>query len=105
MKKKYIIISVVSACSLVSCSWLDIVPDNVATMDMTFQTRANAEKMLYTCYNYIPSTASPWENPGIGASDEGWNCAEKTYYYTNETAFRIAEGLQNTNDPYLNYWS
>ena len=105
MKKKYIIISVVSACSLVSCSWLDIVPDNVATMDMTFQTRANAEKMLYTCYNYIPSTASPWENPGIGASDEVWNCAEKTYYYTNETAFRIAEGLQNTNDPYLNYWS
>ena len=88
-----------------SCNYLDIVPDNVATMEMTFQTRTNAEKMLYTCYDYIPSTASPWANPGIGSSEEVWNCAEKTYYYTNEGAFRIAKGLQNTSDPYLNYWS
>lgn len=93
------------ALAAVSCNWLDIVPDNVATMDMTFQTRNSAEKMLYTCYNYIPSTANPWGNPGIGSSEEVWNCAERTYYYKNENAFRIAEGLQNTNDPYLNYWS
>ena len=105
MKKNYIFISCIISIVLASCSYLDVVPDNVATMDMVFQTRNNAEKMLYTCYNYIPSTASPWGNPGIGASDEVWNCRERTYYYQNETAFRIAEGLQNTNDPYLNYWS
>lgn len=97
--------TIVLAGCLTSCSWLDIVPDNVATMEMAFSTRTNAEKMLYTCYNYIPSTASPWSNPGIGSSDEVWNCAEKTYYYTNESAFRIAKGLQNVSDPYLNYWS
>ncbi|MGN1233673.1 MAG: RagB/SusD family nutrient uptake outer membrane protein [Candidatus Cryptobacteroides sp.] len=102
---KKISIFVLSALSAVSCSFLDIVPDNIPTMDMTFQTRNSAEKMLYTCYNYIPSTASPWANPGIGSSDEVWNCSDKTYYYKNETAFRIAKGLQNTNDPYLNYWS
>lgn len=105
MNKNKIFIMVLSLAATVSCSYLDIVPDNVPTMDMTFQTRNSAEKMLYTCYNYVPSTANPWGNPGIGSSDEVWNCAEKTYYYTNETAFRIAEGLQNTNDPYLNYWS
>lgn len=103
MKKISIII--LSLCAAVSCDYLDIVPGNVATMDMTFQTRNSAEKMLYTCYNYIPSTANPWGNPGIGSSDEVWNNAEKTYYYANETAFRIAKGLQNTSDPYLNYWS
>lgn len=105
MKRYKLIIAISALFPLVSCNWLDIVPDNVATMDMVFQTRNSAEKMLYTCYDYIPSTASPWGNPGIGSSDEVWNCKEKTYYYTNETAFRIAEGLQNTNDPYLNYWS
>ena len=105
MKMKKILIFVLSVLSAVSCSYLDIVPDNIPTMDMTFQTRNSAEKMLYTCYNYVPSTASPWGNPGIGSSDEVWNCSDKTYYYQNETAFRIARGLQNTNDPYLNYWS
>ncbi len=105
MKKKYLIIAALLAPLFASCDFLDIVPDNVATIEMTFQTRTNAEKMLYTCYNYIPSTASPWGNPGIGSSDEVWNCSEKTYYYANESAFRIAKGLQNTNDPYLNYWS
>lgn len=103
MKKISIII--LFLCAVMSCDYLDIVPGNVATMDMTFQTRNSAEKMLYTCYNYIPSTANPWGNPGIGSSDEVWNNAEKTYYYANETAFRIAKGLQNTSDPYLNYWS
>lgn len=105
MKRIYLSLITIAAALMSSCSFLDIVPDNVATMDMAFSTRANAEKMLYTCYNYIPSTASPWGNPGIGASDEVWNCSEKTYYYTNETAFRIAKGLQNVSDPYLNYWS
>ena len=104
MKKHIIAIGAVLALAA-SCDYLDIVPDNIATMDMVFQTRTNAEKMLYTCYNYIPSTAAPLGNPGIGSSDEVWNCEERTYYYTNETAFRIAKGLQNTSDPYLNYWS
>lgn len=105
MKRSMEILVVAVSMSLTSCEWLDIVPDNIPTIEMAFQTRANAEKMLYTCYDYIPSTASPWGNPGIGASDEVWNCAERTFQYTNEQAFRIAKGLQNTNDPYLNYWS
>ena len=106
MKKIYSIFAIIALASLMAaCDYLDVVPDNVATMDMVFQTRNSAEKMLYTCYNYIPSTASPWGNPGIGSSDEVWNCEEQTYYYSNTTAFRIAEGLQNTSDPYLNYWS
>lgn len=105
MKKIHILFFGILALGLSSCDYLDIVPDNIPTMDMVFETRANAEKMLYTCYNYIPSIASPYGNPGIGASDEVWNFQEKNYYYTNETAFRIAKGLQNTNDPYLNYWS
>lgn len=89
----------------ISCNYLDIVPDDLATIEMVFQTRNTAQRMLFTCYDYIPSSASPWSNPGIGASDEVWNVLEVDHYYSNTTAFRIAKGMQNASDPYLNYWS
>lgn len=106
MKRIKIALLSLAAFGAAACGdWIDMVPDNVPTIDMAFKTRTNAEKMLFTCYDYIPDHANPWSTPGIGAGDEVWNCAEKTYYYTNETGFRIAKGLQNTNDPYMNYWS
>lgn len=106
MKNKIVLYAVFFMVALVnSCSYLDIAPDNIPTMDMVFTTRQNAEKMLFTCYAYMPEHASDTQNPGIGASEETWNCSEKTYYYSNSTSFSIAKGNQNSNDPYLNYWS
>lgn len=102
---KRIILIISCTLTLYSCSWLDIVPDNVATMDMVFSNRANAERMLNTCYSYVPKHASPWQNPGLSAGDEVWNSVDACTYYTNQTSFNIAKGNQNTNDPYLNYWS
>ena len=38
-----------------SCDgYLDLVPDNVATVESAFTNRAAAEKFLYTCYSYRP---------------------------------------------------
>ncbi|MEA4916860.1 RagB/SusD family nutrient uptake outer membrane protein [Proteiniphilum sp.] len=92
--------------SLSSCSdYLDIIPDDVPTMDLAFSNRQNAERFLATCYSYIPPHGNVWRNPALSTGDEVWNCAEVTYYYSNTTSFRIAKGLQNTNSPYLNYWS
>ena len=88
-----------------SCNYLDIVPDGVPTMDMVFTTRQNAEKMLMTCYSYMPEHASVYQNPGLCGGEEVWNCYERGHYYTNTTAFGIAKGNQNKNDPFLNYWS
>lgn len=106
MKKKflfYITFALVGMCN--SCDYLDLVPDNIPTMDMVFTTRQNAEKMLMTCYAYMPEHANVFQNPGLGAGEEVWNCSEKTYYYSNSTSFNIAKGNQSSNDPYLNYWS
>lgn len=105
--KKTIISAILALMAVVttSCSWLDIVPDDVATMEMVFRTRASAEKMLTTCYSYIPHHASPLRNPGLSAGDEVWNSTDACTYYTNRTSFYIAKGNQNSNDPYLNYWS
>ncbi|MDR0834973.1 MAG: RagB/SusD family nutrient uptake outer membrane protein, partial [Tannerella sp.] len=107
MKSTYKNILIIFALFLTaSCnSYLDLVPDNIATMDMAFTTRVNAEKFLATCYGYVPEHASVYQNPGLSAGEEVWNSAARTYYYTNITSFAIAQGLQNTNDPLLNYWS
>ncbi len=103
---KYISCILLSLFFATSCdSYLDVIPDNIPTMDMAFTTRANAEKFLATCYSYVPEHANVYQNPGLAAGDESWNCAEKSYYYSNSTSFAIAKGNQNTNNPYLNYWS
>lgn len=105
MKKLIIILSTAITGLFSSCNYLDIVPDDVPTMDMVFDTRINAERMLVTCYNYLPVHADHRQNPGFLAGDEMWNCTDKDTYYTNQSSFFIGQGLQNTNDPYLNYWS
>lgn len=85
-------------------SFLDVVPDNLATIEMTFNTRAGAEKFLSTCYSYVPEHANPQENFALVASDEIWYYGEKDYYMDNQTSLRLAKGFQNAIDPYCNYW-
>lgn len=105
MKNKLLFNILAIVLTLTSCNYLDLVPDNIPTMDMAFTTRQNAEKMLASCYNYMPEHANIYQNPGLEAGDEVWKSAEKTYYHSNTTSFNIAKGNQNANDPYLNYWS
>jgi len=50
MKYKHLFTSTLLAILITSCNYLDIVPDNIATLEMAFNTRANAEKYLATCY-------------------------------------------------------
>ena len=105
MKKNYLILCL-AALFAVSCNYLDVVPDNIATLDMAFNTRANAEKYLATCYNYIPIMGHWGQNSGLVSGGEVWYLKEKTaVYYNNLTTFSIARGMQNADDPYLNYWS
>jgi len=83
-----------------SCDYLDIVPDNVATLDNAFTDRVNTEKFLATCYSYLPNYGDPWVNPGLLGSDEVWFNEE----LGNPQATLIARNLQSIVTPYLNYW-
>ena len=86
-----------------SCSdYLDVVPDNVATIDDAFVDRASAERFLATCYNYMPNLGDPWVNPGLAAGDEIWINEEQVGASFNSQL--IARGLQNSTDPHLNFW-
>ena len=85
-----------------SCNFLDVVPDNVATIENAFSDKYNAEKFLATCYSYLPVYSDPWINPGLLSGDEVWFNEEVSGGWVH-AAF-IAQGYQNSRTPYLNYW-
>jgi starch-binding outer membrane protein, SusD/RagB family len=91
-----------------SCSdYLDIVPDNIPSIQQVFDTRENAFKMLYTCYDYLPRTANVFQNPALLCGDENWNpefVDPNFYYYRNKSTVYIAKGQLSATDPFLNYW-
>ncbi len=93
-----IILTMLAACS----DYLDIVPDNVATIDYAFRMRSTAEKYLFTCYSFLPNAGSPHQrNPAMFGADEFWFNPE-VYSWPN---WSIAQGLQNVNSPLMDYWN
>jgi len=103
--KKYILLIWVAGLS--SCNYLDVVPDNIATVDHAFQMRSQAEKYLFTCYSYLPNHGNWANDPAILTGDEIW-----LYYpYRNAPShsrapevWEVARGNQNILDPYVDYW-
>jgi len=89
-----------------SCdSFLDVVPDNVSTIDHAFKLRNEAEKYLFTLYSYLPSDGSVegWtSNVAMLAGDEIW-----IPYQTSlmSDAFEIARGNQQVSGPYVSMWA
>src|SRR3546814_9774049 len=71
---RYLIITSVMLLSLFSsCNkYLDVVPDNVATIDMAFRMRVTAEQYLFTCYSYLPNFPHVGSNPALYGADELW---------------------------------
>lgn len=87
-----------------SCKdYLDVVPDNIATIDKAFSDQNQAYKYLVTCYSYMPSYGQTTSNPAFFSGDEGW-LPEATLLDKTVDAWYIARGNQQTGNPYLNYW-
>jgi hypothetical protein len=89
---------------MISCAnYLDVVPDDVATMEHAFSTRTTMERFLMTCYWYLPNVTNYWNNPGLVGGDELWWCISEEGMNGNDAAY-LAKGYQSINDPYLNFW-
>jgi len=102
MLSAFVLTMVISSCKK---SFLDIVPDNVATLENAFANRNEAEKFLFTCYSALPNDASPDFNPGINTGDEFWvYWPVQTGDYASLDPFNIARGFQNKVSPGMNYW-
>ncbi|MDN3668495.1 RagB/SusD family nutrient uptake outer membrane protein [Echinicola jeungdonensis] len=83
-------------------SFVDVVPDNVATIDHAFKLRNEAEKYLFTCYSYMPNNGDPNGNLGFLAGDEMW-IPYQTSLLSNP--FEIARGNQRVSNPYVDVWN
>jgi hypothetical protein len=86
-----------------SCNYLDIVPENVITIDDMFANRYAAAKSLSSCYWGLPRLWAGYsQNPAILGSMESIVNRE------NRTSFggmRIALGEDNSTSPVMNYWN
>jgi hypothetical protein len=103
MKIKYtIFIALAIVLGLGSCKgYLDIVPDNVATIDYSFRNRTVAEKYLFTCYSYRPTSGGVNVDPAMNGCDETW------IFYGNNAPWnntQIQRGFQTSVTPFLNFW-
>jgi hypothetical protein len=86
----------------VSCDYLDIVPDNTATMADAFKDEDKAEGFLFTCYSY---------------QNDYWNFRNIGMCTTNETVAAYHWGAQwfpfvqfnhgeaNSSDPKFDFWA
>ncbi|MDR1223792.1 MAG: RagB/SusD family nutrient uptake outer membrane protein [Tannerella sp.] len=87
---------------LTSCDYLDIVPENVRTVDDMFVDRYAAEQSLASCYWALPRTGWDWNtNPGIFGSMEAIINREKR----TDAGMRLALGEDNAASPLMNYWN
>jgi len=86
-----------------SCNYLDIVPDNVATIDYSFRNRTAAEKYLFTCYSYRPPVGSVDNDPAMNGSDETWQRYATGGWPTFANS-NIGRGFQELTNPVLNFW-
>ncbi|RPE05964.1 RagB/SusD family nutrient uptake outer membrane protein [Chitinophaga lutea] len=99
--KKLYLLFVLGA--LGACNYLDVVPDNIATIENAFTLRTSAEKFLFTCYSYMPMHGHFNDNLGFMAGDEIWH--DDPPRDIQVTFFNIARGQQSVGSPLGNYWS
>jgi hypothetical protein len=101
--RKYIIIGLYTTLFLVvlsSCKkFLDVVPDNVATIDNAFTLRTQAKKFLYTCYSFLPRDGQLGDDPAMVGGDELWEIPERGAY------LEMAKGFQSKVNPLGDRWS
>jgi hypothetical protein len=92
----------VLACTVsASCNkYLDIIPDNIPTLQHAFTDRIRAEKYLFTCYSYLPTQSMPL-NPGM-FSDAVWS--NDGVDFLGQIGHKTLRDGNNVSYPLMNYW-
>lgn len=86
-----------------SCKdFLDVVPDNTATIDYAFRARIDAQRYLFTCYSYMPRHLTG-DDPGL-AGDEIWSNPTRSPNFPNK-GYDLMYFGNNVSSPLLNYWN
>lgn len=91
---------------LTSCKkYLDIVPDNVGTLDYAFRNKNEAENYLFTCYSTMQRQYNTIVNPGFTlAAELIYPTDPNGFAALNEAGFSLIKGIQTPSNPLINYW-
>ena len=97
MKRIFTLVLVLMFCSCKK--YLDIVPDNVATIEHAFTMRNSAEKFLFTCYSYLPRDGHYIWDPSVYNGDEMWGIN------VTQGSLQVAQGFQSVVAPLFDFWN
>lgn len=104
--KNVLITLLIAAGGSVSCNkFIDVIPDNVADLEMAFNLRTTAERYLFTCYSFLPKHGDVWGNPQFLAGNEVAYSYSLRDLDNPRTPFSIAMGHQNPSNPVTDTWN
>ncbi|MCH5599130.1 RagB/SusD family nutrient uptake outer membrane protein [Niabella ginsengisoli] len=96
-----ILVGPISSCK----KYLDIVPDNVGTLDYAFRNKNEAENYLFACYSTMQRQYNVIVNPGFTlAAEVLYPTDPNGFGALNEACFSLIKGLQTPSNPLINYW-
>lgn len=90
-------------CLTSSCDYLDVVPDNIPTIEHAFRNRTEAQSYLYGLFGGMPDVGNYAQDPALLGSDEVWLPEYAGGVYVNLR--RILLGEQGPTNTWANYWS
>lgn len=105
-----IFLAVCTLAALPGCKqYLDVTPDNVATLASSFGNANEAQAYLFGCYSNLQSLSDVRRNAGFTASGEVLfpiNMQDQTTLggQGGDGGFNLMRGLQNSLNPLHNYW-
>jgi hypothetical protein len=99
----YFLLPLMGLAGLFSCDYLDVVPDNIPTIDHAFRTRTEAQNYKYGCFSYMPDVGNMEVDPAMLGGDEIW--IQQSVFGASTTLRGIIAGQQNTSNPLANYWA
>lgn len=94
----YILCLAFTGTFFVSCNYLDIVPNEVATEEDAFANPKSAERYLYSCYGYLPQS-----NSVPGCLD--FTGDETISPFSHESYTKFAEGNYDAVNTIISYWN
>ncbi|HEY0298012.1 MAG TPA: RagB/SusD family nutrient uptake outer membrane protein, partial [Arachidicoccus sp.] len=91
-----------------SCSkYLDVTPDDVATLNSSFSNANETQAYLFGCYHYLQAMGDALTNAGFTASGEvifPIDLPDGASLGGAAQGFNLMRGAQNVENPIYNYW-
>jgi hypothetical protein len=103
MKNYKYILPFLFASLFFSCAedYLDVIPDNVGTIDNAFSNRFNAFKYLRTCYSYLPDASSVNNTIGLNVGDE----IKLPTLWDERNGPSVTNGFLDITNPKYDFWN